>query len=381
MQPRRHVGEYAGAVPRVVNLTALTAIGTSATFSAKGRVLRRGLSVSGPVQLGLLDSVTPRVAKVTVSNSGELPVVVSSVALTNGAKSGFSVTGDLCSKAQLAPGAKCTLNVQGLLGVQPSGAVRDKLVVKGTSGEVGQGDVVGRSPLRAIVLAPKAFDFGRVAPGTPVARKTTIRNVGDLPVTISAVVIGGPGAATFTTAAGTDCVGAVIAVKGTCVVTITGSSPTAGSYAGTITVSGSLKEIGTAALRMGVGTAPTTGAPVQLTTTVPSSTVPPCGSVVLRAESVGPRGRPVAFTGEGFVAGSVVLVGWESRSPVSVTADGSGRISGSVMVLGGDPLGERTLTATPADSPDCPPASVKVLIVLDSASPRRPVTRGRPVVR
>ncbi len=127
------------AGPRVVNLTALTTIGTSATFSAKGRVLRRGLSVSGPVQLGLLDSVTPRVAKVTVSNSGELPVVVSSVALTNGAKSGFSVTGDLCSKAQLAPGAKCTLNVQGLLGVQPSGAVRDKLVVKGTSGEVGQG--------------------------------------------------------------------------------------------------------------------------------------------------------------------------------------------------------------------------------------------------
>ena len=305
---------------RVVTLTAVTATGTSATFSAKGRVLRRGLSVAGPVELGLLDSVTPKVAKVTVSNSGELPVVVASVVLTNGAKSGFTIANDLCSKANLAPGAKCTLSVQGVLGAQPSGAVKDKLVVKGAAGETGQADVVGRSPLRAIVLVPKAVDFGRVGSGTPVVRKVTVRNVGDVAVTVQGVVIGGPGAATFTTAAGTDCVGAVVAVKGTCVVTITGSSTADGSYAGTITVNGSRKEIGRAALRMGVGIPATTGVPVQLTTTstVPPSTVAPCASVVLRAESVGPRGRPVAFTGEGFAANGVVRVGWESRQSVSV---------------------------------------------------------------
>ena len=50
-------------------------------------------------------------------------------------------------------------------------------------------------------MTPKVLDFGQVAPGTPVARKATIRNVGDTPVTVQAVTFSGPGAATYTTVA------------------------------------------------------------------------------------------------------------------------------------------------------------------------------------
>ena len=97
----------------------------------------------------MLDPTTPRVGKVVVTNSGELPAVVASVALTAPAKSGFTITGDQCTKAQLRPGASCTLNVQGLLTTQPPGPVTDRLVVKGTTGETGQVDVVARSPRHA----------------------------------------------------------------------------------------------------------------------------------------------------------------------------------------------------------------------------------------
>ena len=376
------VNTAAGA--RSVTLRAVTAAGTSADFTAKGRVLRRALTIKGPIQLGLLDRATPRVGKIVVTNSGELPVVVASVALTNPAKSGFTISGDQCTNAQLKPGATCALNVQGLLTVQPAGAVTDRIVAKGSTGETGQADVIARSPRRAITMTPKVLDFGQVGPGAAVARKATIRNVGDAPVTVQAVTVSGPGAPAYKTTAGSDCVGAVIAVKATCVVTITGSSPAAGAYSATVTATGTQKETAATTLRMRVGTATTiTGLPIPLTptTTVPPPTIAPCAVTTLVAEAVAPRGRPVNFTATGFPANSAVQIGWASQSMRNYTADGNGQVRGAIMILSSDPLGERVLNASAIDTPSCPPATAKVLVVLDTASPRRPLTRSRPVVR
>ena len=365
--------------PRALNLRAVTSLGFVADYAAKGRVLRRSLTITGPVQLGLLDPTTPKVVKVTVTNTGQLPVTVASVALTDPTKTGFSISGDLCSKAALAVGAKCTLNVQGLLTVQPPGVVKDRLVARGTAGETGQADVLARSPGRAIALVPKVLDFGQVSPGATVSRKVAVRNIGDLPVTVKDVVIAGAGAGAFVTVAGANCIGAVVAAKGQCVITVNGVSNTAGAYAATITVTGTLKETASASLRMGVGIAPTTtGTPIQLS--APPTTTAPCQQT-LRAVSAGPRGRPIAFSGDGFPANAVVQVGWQDRPPLPFAADANGTISGSIMVFSDEALGSRTLVATTSPPGSCPPTTAQVLIVLDTASPRRPLTRTRPVVR
>lgn len=361
---------------RQLIIRAVSATGTTAELVVTGSVLRRGLTVSGPTQLGILDRSVPKAAKVVIKNSGELPVTIASVVVPGTAKTGISLTADPCSKTTLDVGAKCTVTISGLLTNQPTGAIKDRVVVSGGAGEKGQGDVLAKSPSRAIVLLPKVADFGKVILSAKVERKISVRNIGDLPVTVKDAVITGAGAGAFSLVPGSACAAAVVPVGGQCVVRVLGTSAAVGSFGATLTVNGTQGEKSAAALRFSVvAAAATTTATVA--TTVPPIVLPVCPKAVLRAPEIAPRGRPVSFVIEGLPANSVAQVGWEGTSLKPLTSGPDGKLAGSIMVQEHDQLGVRSLIAIL--KPDCPPIIVSVLIVLDTATPPRPISQ--PVFR
>lgn len=379
------------ASPRKANLTvrAVTDAGTATDLTVLGRVLRRGLAVSGPTQLGMLDKTTPKVATATVRNIGELPVSVASLTLARPSVSGIALANDRCTKVVLPIGATCTVDLSALLVKQPPGPIKDRLSVVGSSKETAGADVGAKSPRRKIVLLPAVVSFGGVVPGASVVRPVTVRNVGDIPVTIKGIVVGGAGAPAYGLS-GPTCIGTTLPVGGQCVTSVKVTPVTLGAIAATLTATGTEAETAATGLRTTSRVTVTTAVTVPPATVSPV-TVPPvavtiaptsvcaAGSLAFNP-NVGTRGQPAEFFGKGFTPNQVLTFGWKGGPMSTLTADGSGGVRGSIMVFGDEAIGGRELVAVPATG-SCPGVRAPYLLVLGTASPPRPDARSTPVFR
>ena len=374
-----------GARAQVIR--AISTLGTIADLPITGRVLRRGLATSGPIQLGLLDRAAPKAGSTVIRNAGELPVAITSVALAGPVTSGIRVKTDGCRGVTLQVGAKCTVTVEGILDQQPPGPLKDRILVVGTEAEHAEADVLARSPLRKIVIEPAKIEFGNVVAGGKSDRKALVRNVGDLPVTVNAVALSGAPVDVFRTAVPPPCVGKTLAPKATCAIALSSVPVVLGDQNGRLTVTGAAGESVVAVLHVRLSPVVTS---VEIATTAPPTTaapvvvtVPPCPAAVLRFPvTIGPEGRPAAFVGDGFPANATVQVGWIGERPIGIATNATGHLAGSIVVLPNQQLGARTLQASVSVAgADCKPVLATYLVTLSTASPPRRNGGPAPVFR
>jgi hypothetical protein len=95
---------------------------------------------------------------------------------------------------------------------------------------------------------------------------------------------------------------------------------------------------------------------------------------IVLSPTVGPTGIVTLVTGSGFVAGQPVTLTWSPGiTPVPLTpvqAAPDGTISAQVLVLPGDVLGPRTLSASSVvNGTPGPPATAGFLVVAQTAQP------------
>jgi hypothetical protein len=215
-------------------------------------------------------------------------------------------------------------------------------------------------------------------------RSTSVRNVGDLPMTIKGIVVEGAAASAYVLS-GPTCIGKTLAPAGQCVIGLSVTPLAVGAIAATLTATGSEGEKAVGGLRT------TSRITVTTVATVPPATVPPVvvtiaptpvclsGSLAFNP-AVGTRGRPADFAGTGFTPNSAVTFGWKGGPTSTLTADSSGGVRGSIMVFGDEAIGARELLAVSAAG-SCPAVRVPYLVVLGTASPPRPDARSTLVFR
>lgn len=135
---------------------------------------------------------------VTLTNSGDEPVTVSDIALSDETNS-FEIDPALCRGATIAVGQSCTLTVR----FKPvdTGNRTARLVVWDSSGDdshqvpiSGYGTVTRSAGIR---LTPAPLDFGKQEVGKTVVRSVTIASTGKNPLKTDQVQISGEGASEF----------------------------------------------------------------------------------------------------------------------------------------------------------------------------------------
>ena len=205
------VMDNASDSPESVSLTG-TGLGPIVTLSQPG--LSFGNQLLG----------TPSAAQqLTLSNTGNAPLTISSIATTQGS---FSQTNN-CGTA-LAASFNCTMNVT----FTPSslGTVNASLTITdNASGSPQTGGLSGTGIAPAVSLSGSSLSFGNQLVSTPSAAQTeTVTNTGTANLTISTVTMGGTNASDFAKSADT-CTGATVTPNGTCTVSVTFTPSATGS--------------------------------------------------------------------------------------------------------------------------------------------------------
>jgi Tol biopolymer transport system component len=223
----------------------------------------------------------------------------------------------------------------------------------------GARDVFVRLRPAAIAISPDPTDFGVVsAGGTPPAPRTvTISSTGVIALTVQAVSVGGTAAGSFAVISD-GCSGRVLVPGASCQVAVGISTATPGQLTAQLQVA---------------DTAP--GAPHAATLT---GLVLPPGQTgvpkIVLSPTVGPTGIVVIVTGTGFVAGQPVSLTWspgitpQPLAPIQAAPDGT--LQAQVLVLPGDVLGPRTLSASSVvNGTPGSPATADFLVVPQTAQP------------
>jgi hypothetical protein len=209
-----------GAAP-VAPLAAITTPGTGTLDVAFGSVAT-GTS-AGP-------------QSITVTNSGNAPLLVSGVTVTGTGASSFSAT-PAASCASIPAGGSCTVSVTFAptsVGAKEGTVTitHNSLNVAGTVTSVSVGGT-GVAPVAG--AAPGALAFGSVANGTTSAAQTiTVSNSGNSPLTVTSIAVTGTDAAMFT-ATPTGC-NAAIAPAASCTIAVRFAPTTTGAKTATVSI-------------------------------------------------------------------------------------------------------------------------------------------------
>ncbi|MEO6803000.1 MAG: choice-of-anchor D domain-containing protein, partial [Granulicella sp.] len=196
---------------------------------------------------------------ITVTNTGDAPLVVSSLAIAGGAgipiapaEQDFNET-DTCTAGPVAVNASCTVAVTFLpiaTGTRPGVLTLFGNVLGGQATVALSGN---GTPAASIVLNPFTLSYsGTVVGATSAAANITISNMGGAPATLLTPVVTGDFRITLNTC------GATLNAGSGCTVAIVFAPTTSGTRYGTLTVTDS---VGTQTVSLtGFGTAPATDA-------------------------------------------------------------------------------------------------------------------------
>ncbi|PYU92881.1 MAG: hypothetical protein DMG25_10945, partial [Acidobacteria bacterium] len=194
-----------------------TGVGTSAlTLSTNGLAFgNQGLKTTSPPQT------------VTVTNSGNVPVTISSVA----ASGDFALTNDCPSS--LSPAASCPVSVTftpAVVGVRAGSVVITDST--STSPELVSLTGTGVSPHPELTVNPSGLSFLDQAVGTTSSQyRVTVANPGNVPVTIDRVLASGD----FQVTPGSNCVG-TLAPSAQCQLGVTFTPTTTGPRSGQLSI-------------------------------------------------------------------------------------------------------------------------------------------------
>ena len=225
-------------------------------------------------------------------------------------------------------------------------------------------DVFVRVRPAGIGIAPNPTDFGIIGGGgpPPAPKKVTISSTGLIPLSITAISIGGAGASSFSIVAD-GCTGKRIAPGSSCQVVVGVSIASAGQQTARLQVADNAP----AAPHSAKLTALALGA-----AGAPKITISP---------TVGPTGSVVVVTGSGFAAGQPVTLAWSvgiTPTPLSpIVAGTDGSLHAQVLVLPNDEEGPRTLSAASmvGGAPGTPATAPFLVVAQTFQPPTSPLVR------
>lgn len=221
-------------------LTGTLTVGTNGTVALSGTGIVPSASITpatytfGNQQVG----TTSAVQTFTYSNTGLVPITVSSLALTGAAAANYAIASDGCSGETLPPAATCNVGV-----IFTPSAANNRAATLSAADESG-GAAKATASLNGLGVAPTASLSGNAAFGnqqvgvTSAVQLFTYQNTGIGPIRVSSVTLSGTAAANYVIA--TDaCTGVTLAASATCSIGLTFTPSAEGSRTASLKVTDS----------------------------------------------------------------------------------------------------------------------------------------------
>ncbi|GAB3625896.1 Serine/threonine-protein kinase PknD [Pandoraea terrae] len=240
------------------NLTGTLTVGTNGTVALSGIGIAPSASITPATYAFANQQVgtTSAVQSFVYSNTGPVPITVSTVALGGAAPSSYAIASNACTGVTLAVGAACDVGVT--FTPHSAGNLAAKLSVTDTTG----GAAKVAASLSGVGVAPTASltgnaTFGNQQVGTTSAVQTfKYQNTGIAPITVSSVGLSGTTAASYAIATN-DCTSTTLAASASCNIGVTFTPSARGNQTATLAVTDAAGGASTKHLSLsGTGVAP-----------------------------------------------------------------------------------------------------------------------------
>ena len=230
----------------LVPTVALTGTGTAPALTVSPTSIPFGNLVVGNTSLA---------QTVTLSNTGNSPLTVNSIALGGPDAASFVLTNVNCptsAATPLAAGATCNLTVA--FKPATTGAKSGNIAITVTGATNGSVALTGNGVSLGYSVTPLTLAFGNQPTNTTGAGQTvTIQNTGGVAINFNGIVLGGVDLAQFT--AGSTC-GASLAAGASCTATVAFAPTTTGAKAATLNINVAPPATSATVTLGGTGTAP-----------------------------------------------------------------------------------------------------------------------------
>jgi len=268
---------------------------------------------------------TSAVQNINVANSGNAPLVISAIALTNAAD--FTIAGGTCAAgSSVAAGASCTVSVAfkpaaGMVGAR-SGALTISHNAAGSPASVSlSGSATGA--LAPVASMTASMSFGSVNVGTSGAAQTaTLSNTGTAALAIGTLATG---STEFTISGGTCTAGGTVAAGASCSINLGFTPSAAGARSASLVVTHNAAGAQSSTSLSGTGVALSPVIGVSPTTLGFSQTV----STTSSAQTV-----TVSNSGNGPLAISALAISGAQAGEFQIVAGGTCTAGGSVSAGG-----------------------------------------------
>jgi hypothetical protein len=336
----------------VILSTACIALALSITANASGsplaaRPFRTGTHTAAAVSLSPTSlpfgsqpvSTTSTAQTVTLSNSGNAALSITSLALTGTNGSNFAQT-NTCGKS-LAAGAKCTISVR----FKPSASGSRTASVSITDNASGSPQKVSLSgtgtPTAPVVsLSLTSLAFGNQSLGTTSTAQTVIlSNTGNAPLSIGSLALAGTNASNF---AQTNTCGKSLAAGAKCTISVRFKPSASGSRAASLRITDNASGSPQTVSLSGTGTAPVDGlSPTSLafgnqsvgtTSTTQTVTLSNTGNAPLSITSLALAGTNASDFAQANTCGSSLAAGANCTISVRFTPSASGSRTASLSI-------------------------------------------------
>jgi centrosomal CEP192-like protein len=263
---------------------------------------------------------------VTLTNSGNATLTISSIAITGANSGDFSQT-NTCpvSPSTLVSGANCLIS----LTFQPTGTgnrAASVTITDNASGSPHSVTLTGTGTAPAVTLAPTSLNFaGQLVTTASAAQAITLTNSGSAPLTISSIALSGTNSGDFAETNTCPASSSSLAAGANCMISVTFTPTATGTRAASVTVTDNVSGSPQSVSLTGTGTdyslAAATGANCPASANCSTSATITAGQTAtydLQASPVSGFNGTVSFTCSGAPSPSTCAV-----SPASVPPNGS----------------------------------------------------------
>lgn len=240
-------------------------LGISTTESALVRISftlapRASLSTGALAFGSVLVGTSSSEQGATITNTGAIPMVLGSGAVTGTGASSFETTVDSCSGATLDVGSSCQVTVR----FSPS-SVGDKMadytITDNSPTSPHVIALTGTGIALVATLNKTSADFGSQVVGTTSGNiGVAVTNTGSGSLVIGTTTLGGPQAADFVVAPGSNCAGATLTAGKACLVVLRFAPLATGARSATLAITHNAGNSPSTVALSGTGTAPAAGA-------------------------------------------------------------------------------------------------------------------------
>jgi hypothetical protein len=274
---------------------------------------------------------------ITLTNSGNLDLTVTSMAISGNNASNFAQTNNCGSS--VAAGASCTISVT----FTPSATRRRSAILTITDSASGSPQSVslsGTGVSVSVSVSPTSVAFGNQSLNTAsVAHSITLTNSGNAALSVSSIAVSGTNASDF---AQTNNCGSSVVAGANCTINVTFTPSASGSRAASVTITDGAASSPQSVSLSGTGTAPVaTVSPTSLAfgnqslttaSTVQSITLTNSGNAALSVSSIAISGANASDFAQTNNCGSSVAAGANCTINVSFKPAATGNRTAALMI-------------------------------------------------